>query len=203
MSQRQQAERQERIERILNAARKLLLRKGYHATTMRDICNSAQLSTGAVYFYFSGKEEIYAAICAESFDILQQMLEAGLKPEMTPEERLQALDREYLRFYRKEYERWLMLRVGYHNVITSAPLLDQLEAQTERALALLLDTIGRLLRAKGLTGHYDVEQIALQRWAAVEGLLQLHTNKHLEQSTASLEELVMRQHAFFLKGLVS
>ena len=201
MSERQQAERREREARILNAARKLLLRKGYHATTMRDICTSAQLSTGAVYFYFSSKEEIYAAICAESCDVLQQMLEAGLQPEMTPEERLMALDREYLRFYRQEYERWLMLRVGYHNVITSEPLLNQLEAQTERALALLVDTIARLLQEKGQAGRYDVEQIALQRWAAVEGLLQLHTNKYLEQSTASLEELVMRQHNFFLKGL--
>ena len=57
MSERQQAERHERIARILNAARKLLLRKGYAGTTMRDICTSAQLSTRAVYFYFSGKEE--------------------------------------------------------------------------------------------------------------------------------------------------
>lgn len=200
--QRHEAERRERIARILNAARKLLLRKGYAGTTMRDICTSAQLSTGAVYFYFSGKEEIYAAICAESFDVLQEMLEAGLRPDMTPEERLIVLDRAYLHFYRQEYERWLMLRVGYRNVLTSDKLIDQLEVQTRRALALLVDTVAELLRSAGLDGRYDSEEIALQRWASIEGLLQLHANKHLEPSAASLEDLVMRQHTFFLKGLV-
>ncbi len=202
MSERQQAERRERIARILNAARKLLLRKGYYGTTMRDICTSAQLSTGAVYFYFSGKEEIYAAICAESFDVLQEMLEAELKPGMKPEQQLVALDRAYLHFYRQEYERWLMLRVGYQNVLTSDKLIDQLEVQTRRALALLVDAITALLRSVGLESRYDSEEIALQRWASIEGLLQLHANKHLEPSSTSLEDLVMRQHTFFLKGLV-
>ena len=55
-AKRKEGDRQERIQRILKAGGKLFLEKGYLNTTMRDICREAELSTGAVYFYFKGKD---------------------------------------------------------------------------------------------------------------------------------------------------
>lgn len=43
---------------ILQAARRLFLRQGYHATGMREIAREAGISPGAVYNHFSSKEEI-------------------------------------------------------------------------------------------------------------------------------------------------
>ncbi len=53
-----------RQEQIINAAVACFSRKGFHQTTMKDICEEADLSPGAVYNYFSGKEDIVAR-CAE------------------------------------------------------------------------------------------------------------------------------------------
>lgn len=49
-----------RIE-IIEAARKCFLEKGFHNTTMQDIYTATNLSPGAVYNYFSSKEEIVIA----------------------------------------------------------------------------------------------------------------------------------------------
>jgi AcrR family transcriptional regulator len=53
-----------RQEQIINAAVVCFSKKGFHQTTMQDICKEAELSPGAVYNYFAGKEDIVSR-CAE------------------------------------------------------------------------------------------------------------------------------------------
>ncbi len=40
-------------------------REGFHRTTMQDIFREADLSPGAVYSYFEGKDELIEAIADE------------------------------------------------------------------------------------------------------------------------------------------
>jgi AcrR family transcriptional regulator len=53
-----------RRQQIIDAAYQCFARKGFHQATMRDIYEEANLSPGAVYHYFSSKDEIIQA----SFD---------------------------------------------------------------------------------------------------------------------------------------
>ena len=54
-----------RRRQILDAALACFSRQGFHQSTMQDICQEAELSPGAVYRYFSSKEEIIEARCEE------------------------------------------------------------------------------------------------------------------------------------------
>ena len=47
---------------ILDAAERCFARAGFHRTTMHDICTQAAISPGALYVYFSSKEELIAGI---------------------------------------------------------------------------------------------------------------------------------------------
>ncbi len=51
-----------RREHILDAAERCFARAGFHRTTMQDICKAAGVSAGALYVYFSSKEELIAGI---------------------------------------------------------------------------------------------------------------------------------------------
>jgi TetR/AcrR family transcriptional regulator, repressor for uid operon len=53
----------QRREHILDAAEQCFARAGFHATTMQDICKEALVSPGALYVYFSSKEDLIAGIC--------------------------------------------------------------------------------------------------------------------------------------------
>jgi AcrR family transcriptional regulator len=53
---------------IINAAYKCFTEKGFHNTTMQDIYNATKLSPGAVYNYFSSKEEIVISAVKEYTD---------------------------------------------------------------------------------------------------------------------------------------
>lgn len=54
-----------RKKQILAAATLRFSRKGFHKTTMQDICEEASLSPGAIYRYFSGKGKIITAMAEE------------------------------------------------------------------------------------------------------------------------------------------
>jgi AcrR family transcriptional regulator len=51
-----------RREHILDAAELCFARHGFHRTTMQDICREAGVSAGALYVYFSSKEQLIAGI---------------------------------------------------------------------------------------------------------------------------------------------
>ena len=55
-----------RRRQILDAARRCFVKDGFHATSMQDVLTEADLSAGAVYRYFRGKEDIIAAIADEA-----------------------------------------------------------------------------------------------------------------------------------------
>ncbi|MEU6258078.1 helix-turn-helix domain-containing protein [Streptomyces sp. NPDC047043] len=54
-----------RRRQILDGAARCFARNGFHATSMQDVLKEVDLSAGAVYRYFSGKEELIAAIVGE------------------------------------------------------------------------------------------------------------------------------------------
>jgi len=63
-----QAYLEARRAEILEAAWKCFMEKGFHNTTMQDIYQAANLSPGAVYNYFSSKEDIVVASVNEFKD---------------------------------------------------------------------------------------------------------------------------------------
>ncbi|KUJ70026.1 hypothetical protein ACZ90_06595 [Streptomyces albus subsp. albus] len=57
-----------RRRQILDAARVCFVRNGFHATSMQDILREADLSAGAVYRYFRGKDDIIKAIASTALE---------------------------------------------------------------------------------------------------------------------------------------
>lgn len=51
-----------RRDNILDAAELCFARAGFHATSMHDICREAGVSPGALYVYFSSKEDLIAGL---------------------------------------------------------------------------------------------------------------------------------------------
>jgi AcrR family transcriptional regulator len=70
-----------RRQQILDAAASCFARRGFHQSTMQDICEEAGLSPGAVYRYFRSKDEIIEAMCqrgqSENLEIIQGTMAEG------------------------------------------------------------------------------------------------------------------------------
>lgn len=62
-----EAHRAARRDEILNAAQRVFARSGYRGSSISEIIKESGLSAGAIYSYYSGKEELFHAVVARTF----------------------------------------------------------------------------------------------------------------------------------------
>jgi AcrR family transcriptional regulator len=67
--------REEVRKKIVEAAYSLFLQKGYHRTTMEEIASLLGVTKPAIYQYFPGKEDLYAAVAEHGREELAAILE--------------------------------------------------------------------------------------------------------------------------------
>lgn len=61
-------------ERLLICAKQEFMEKGYTKASLRNICKNAGVTTGAVYFFFKDKEDLFAALVQEPLDRLYSVM---------------------------------------------------------------------------------------------------------------------------------
>jgi AcrR family transcriptional regulator len=95
--ERKKRQKQALRERILDAARRIVMREGFAALSMRKIADAIEYSPATLYLHFASRDEIAHALCAEGY---AQLLETfvPLVGIADPAERLKALGRAYVAF---------------------------------------------------------------------------------------------------------
>ncbi len=73
--------------RIIDAAARVFSRRGFGQATVQDIADEADISMGALYHHFSGKEELFRAIMDEH--IRRDMLEYEPRPSSSTREAIE------------------------------------------------------------------------------------------------------------------
>jgi len=84
------------LEKIFGAALKISNEKGFQAMSMRDLSVETGLSTGAMYAYFSGKEDLLNMMQHHKRTIAMRFMEKYLKPEAGPLTKLKTMIRVHL-----------------------------------------------------------------------------------------------------------
>ena len=77
--ERQDRERQAVTASILNAARDLFVAEGYQSVSIRKIAERIEYSPAAIYSYYAGKDDIFLALAAEGFHLLDEKVKAAMK----------------------------------------------------------------------------------------------------------------------------
>ena len=61
-------------DQLIEVAKKEFLAKGYNKASLREICAKAGVTTGALYFFFENKADLFAAIVDEPLRGLKQLV---------------------------------------------------------------------------------------------------------------------------------
>jgi len=80
-----------RTSEILEAARKVFAKKGFHDATVDDIANAAGVAKGTVYLYCRSKQEVYLAALKFGIAQMYSALVEEVRQVSTTEEKLRAL----------------------------------------------------------------------------------------------------------------
>ncbi len=201
-----EAEKQERIERILNAALKLFLEKGYLGATMRDIALEAELSTGAIYVYFSGKDEIYEKVCEEAFLVVIGLIKEAASIGGAPKDRIRAIAHQYVTFYTDYAEYFEMLTfhdLGFTKRGQSEHLRERLKDLTAQAVSIIEAVVVDGVATGDFSSDLDSTQASFNLWAGLEGVLILDMMGYLKSFNLDLEKVVLSQLEILLTGVIA
>ena len=123
-------------EKILDAAAILFSRKSYHEVMVDDVAKHAQIAKGTVYNYFSSKEELYFSIMRLRMEKLTNSLKEKVKSEMSSVESLHSFVLHLYMFMMKYRNFFLMYQKeslkADHELCSE---LIQLEIQLKELLA--------------------------------------------------------------------
>ena len=66
---------------LIEAAKQEFLQKGYNKASLRNICSKAGVTTGALYFFFENKEDLYSSIINPPLEELKKMIMEHFKED--------------------------------------------------------------------------------------------------------------------------
>ena len=85
-------ENKETRKHLLECAGREFLEKGYMKASLRNICKEAGVTTGALYFFFKDKEDLFAALVEKPLKQLYLTMEEHYAAEMRSETQVVRLE---------------------------------------------------------------------------------------------------------------
>jgi AcrR family transcriptional regulator len=160
---------------ILDAARAMFREEGYESVTMRRIAERIEYSPTTIYLYFEDKDDLFHAICEETFSGLADRLERLHRRGLPPLAEL----REGLLIY---VEFGLEHASDYTLTFTLAPRhggrFDYASSAGARAFGYLQQCVGACVGAGQLPAATDVPATSQALWAAAHGVVSLLIAHH-------------------------
>jgi len=173
--ERRQRERVQTRQKILDAARRMFVQRGYEATTMRAIAAKIGYTPTAIYHHFEDKEALVAELSTLDFRAFAQALQ-DIGAVADPVERLRRTGRAYVAFgvaNPMHYQFLFMTRRP-----KESPNRTAQRDPGEDAYGFLRQTCADAIAAGRLRPEFsDADEVAQMAWGAMHGLVALHIAK--------------------------
>lgn len=142
------------VERILDAAQRLFLEKGYEATTIQDIVDElGGLTKGAIYHHFKSKEEIMDAVGDRMFFANDPFKAVRGRDDLSGLEKL----REAVRLHQRDAERTRMTIQAIPIVWEPRLLVEMIESNRRILTPCYLELLQEGIRDGSIHTQYPRE----------------------------------------------
>ncbi|MCI4668919.1 MAG: TetR/AcrR family transcriptional regulator [Bacteroidia bacterium] len=176
IAERKERERKEMRRLILDAAMKMFVKDGFEKTSIRNIAREIEYSPGSIYLHFKNKDEIFYALHAEFFNLLNARFDA-LQSIEDPLERLQSMGTAYMRFAFENPEAYNLMFVD------NSPMGTIEDEDIWECAALtfkyLVDTVTDCVE-KEYFPNKDVMQIVMISYGLAHGIVTLKLHRHMK-----------------------
>jgi AcrR family transcriptional regulator len=99
----------ERREQLLQVARKVFAKRGYHTVTMDEVAAEAGITKPILYDHFPSKRDLYRGLLEADLATLQKKIEKALESSPGNRERIRASFQAYFDFMDEEGEGFRLL----------------------------------------------------------------------------------------------
>ncbi len=203
---RREREKEQRRNSILRAARKEFFEKGFRSVTVDSIARRAELSKGAIYLYFTSKEEIYAQILLRDIDKFHERVTA-VDHAMSATENLQRYAETYADFFINDRElfRIFMNFMVQHNPVHFTPNVnDHIVKATNRTVMVLEQILQTGMDRGEFPRTLNLRVCRNALWGLLNGTIALHLFSGKEETREERVRTHLRGGLdVFIKGLRS
>lgn len=170
---------------ILTAAKKVFLKMGYVNTTIEKIASEARVSKGAIYLYFSSKDDLYMSLLVPVIQELGRLLMALEKKvthdrAMNGKEVVMGFYNSFKTVYEADPDIFSIMRAFQIGVLTSK--MTEQSAAEINGYAKRNSEIGRNIITKAMQLNYIREVNSAQLynifWGTFIGIVQLEESKY-------------------------
>ena len=137
-------------ELLIEAAKREFLEKGYNKASLRSICADAGVTTGALYFFFENKADLFAAIVDPPLKGLKEILFRHFAEDVEEAKKLKSLDDidldhseisdRIVGYIYENYDSFLMLLTASENTVYEN-VVDEFVIMLERSIPPMIAVI--------------------------------------------------------------
>lgn len=176
-----------RRQRILEAARLVFSERGLEDASVRSIAEAAGCTTGAIYSQFNGKEELYARVLASSLTSLLAEVQAAADRGDTDAERLRGAVDAFFDYYRSRPSE-LALGLYLFRGLRPVGLGRELDVELNGRVTDVLDVFSRAMTRVAPTADVELETGSL--FTHLLGLLIVDQTRRVRVTNRDSEALL-------------
>ena len=157
--------------RLLDAAEKVFVERGFHAASVDEVAEEAGYSKGAVYSNFENKDELFLAVLERRVDSRALAIETGVSVEQSITDQAEQAGTAFFEVFLQQTQ-WSLLLMEFGTYAVRHPeLRERFAARSRRMRAAMADLIDTHLSALGLRSPVSNDDLATILFALGDGFL--------------------------------
>ena len=193
-------------ERLIESALAEFSAKGYTKSSLRKICADAGVTTGALYFFFKDKEDLFAAIVEQPFNELKSLLLGHFtsEKEMTLSEMYEHIDGGHdelsaalIHHLYTNYDAFILLLTKSQGTRFESAV-DEMVDMTDKTYRAMAESIARQLPNKQINSY-------MLHWLShmiIDAFIHLITHEPDESKAVGIMSRIMNFYVSSWIGLV-
>ena len=189
--------KQEKLDSILDTAKKMFARYGLQKTTLEEVARMARVAKATIYNYFGSKDQVYLEVLRREMDEMVEKISSAVSQEVLPENKLIAFVRAKFRYMRKAINILNLDREGIEKFLPNADSIRNELFERE------VDIIQSILEEGVEREVFFLNDLPLTAKAIGHALRGVELNWLVQESDERIEQYLDELMAILFYGLMS
>ena len=189
--------KQEKLESILDTAKKMFARYGLQKTSMDEMARSARVAKATIYTYLGSKDRVYLEVLRREANEIVDKVSFSVAQQISPEDKLVAFARAKFRHMREAINILNLDREGIEKLLPSAENIRNqfFEREVDIIRSILMEGVGK--------GIFHLNDVLLAARAIGHALRGFELNWLIQESDERIEHYLDELMNVIFYGLMS
>ncbi len=183
--------------KILSKSRELFEQYGYQKTTLTDIAKSVGKVKTAIYYYFSGKEEIFAQLVQMEAELFNKSLFSTVEGEGEPNRKLELYVETRMKLMQQLSRRYSFLKQDFFELM---PIVEANRTESDKRE---ITYVKAILEDVNETSDATIEDIDFSAKMLINTIKGLEVQMYVTDQIVIPENEIKKFRDFLLYGVIN